>query len=146
MEVDRLMTRAERKRLEREQAKENVTYTLTAKQIADIRENAYNEAKAELTKVYDKQWFRYYDRFEERVLDAQTVSTNRSLVYILGCGVDVLTRKFGFNKKQNHKWFDEVRLLFNEGPAFDDMITKIADLSGWDVQPTLEEVTYEEDR
>ena len=140
------MSRAERRRQQRDEAKDQTVYKLTPKQLDDMRANIRREVKAELTKQYDQRWDEYVKQYEQRINDIIQVSTNRSLIYILGLGVDVLTRKFGFTKKQNHKWFDEVRMLFNEAPDLIKQLTVIEEFSGWNVAPTLDELIYKEEQ
>lgn len=135
------MTRAERRRKERQEADDKAIYQMTGRQLKEMRANV----KAELTKEYDAKLDEFKQQYESRIKDIMQVATNRSLIYVLGLGVEILTKKFGFNKKQNHKWFDEVRMRFNESPDLISQLVAIEQFSGWDLTPTLDEITFKED-
>ena len=81
LETIKAQTRAERRRLEKEQAKGQKTYNMTAAQIQQIKEDAIKEAK------------RQYDKHKE-------VFCDRAIECVVTASVITLHDEFGFGQKR----------------------------------------------
>lgn len=129
------MNRAERKRAIREAEKEKVTYTLSAKQIAEVKDNAYREAEAELIPKY-----------EARLKDLQKVAVNRAVLYILGISMEIFAEECGWTKEDTHNYFERIRYEYNTSPDLLRAITNIDKYTEYTIVPGTEEILFDYER
>lgn len=129
------MNRAERKRAQREAEKEKVTYTLTAKQIADMRANAYDEAKKLLIPQYEK-----------RLKDLQKVAANRAILYVLGVSMEIFAEECGWTLTDTHNYFERIRYEYNIGPDLLQALTNIDKYTEYTIVPGQEEILFDYER
>lgn len=129
------MNRAERKRAIREAEKEKTKYTLTAKQIAEVKDNAYREAEAELIQKY-----------EARLKDLQKVAVNRAVLYVIGISMEIFAEECGWTKEDTHNYFERIRYEYNTSPDLLRAITNIDKYTEYTIVPGTEEILFDYER
>lgn len=121
------MTRAERRRQQREQ---NVTkYELTAREIADIKENARMEALAELQATRSKD-----------VRIGTRKAMNHAVIHLLGHIVEILHEELEWDKEDCDWFIDKFREKYNGTDDLLSLIMKIEEYSNMVVEVEEDEL------
>lgn len=111
------MTRAERRRQLRES--NETVYHLTAKQIADIKENAYQEA---FKKAYEDK--------NKRINKGAKQATSHAFAYLIGITVEVMSEEFGWNQEDCNWLVEKMLEKYNSTDDIQSLITSVRELSG----------------